>query len=152
MFLNLNLLIRKKFLKWNTGLLNEQKYLIKKNYFPSFPNPHIRTNAFVISSEKFRSFSKLRSIPTTKIEAFKLESGYNGLSRFVFSQGLRCLVVNSKGQFHDYKTWPDSQTFRIPGQNGLMICDNQTRAYDLSNYFHKRMMELSAWGKILTNR
>jgi len=127
-------------------------YLSKFRNFPSFPNPHLRTNAFVISSALFRDFRNARSIPRNKIDAFKLESGYLGLSRFVFDRGLRCLVIDATGGAHERTAWQSSQTFRTPGQTRLLIGDNQTRTYADGSVRHRRMVELSAWGVFLTER
>ena len=67
-------------------------------------------------------------------------------------EGLRCLVVDADGQPHEHAAWQKSQTFRTPGQPGLMITDNQTRSYDTGTVPQRRMMELSAWGVFLTER
>lgn len=43
--------------------------------FPSFPNPHLRSNAFLLKRSHFIDFCRDKAIPKTKLDAWKLESG-----------------------------------------------------------------------------
>src|ERR1039457_755109 len=63
---------------------------VRKKLFPPFPNPHLRTNGFIISRELLNSVSKRRI--RTKLDAHRFESGRDGLSGSIRSMGL-CLVV-----------------------------------------------------------
>lgn len=127
------------------------RYLRKKNVFPSYPNPHLRSNALFLKSEIFKNFCKAQSIPSTKEDALILECGSGSITNFVMSLGLDIRVVGADGQSFSPHAWVQSKTFRTPGQTNLLIHDNRTRLYDSSNRFLKRAIERRTWGNPLTN-
>ena len=73
-------------------------YLWRLRKFPGFPNPHLRTNVFVVSRETFRSldFGKIGS----KNDTWKLESGRNGISRQIERRGGRAVCVSHRPPGH----------------------------------------------------
>lgn len=113
-----------------------------------FPNPHIRTNAFLIRKE-----TMLRVWPRrfrTKAACYLFESGRNSLTRRV-ERIFKFAVVASRGgsiySFGDcgYKV---AWTFRTPSQNyNLIIADNQTRQYAADSATERARLERLAWGK-----
>ena len=118
--------------------------------FPRFPNPHLRSNALIISRRTFVSFADAGRLPSGKADAQFLESGRGGLTAFLRSRGLRTVVVGADGQSFEVEDWIASGTFRVPGQANLMIADNQTRAYEGADRSMRRILEFAAWGKTLT--
>lgn len=120
--------------------------------FPAFPNPHLRSNAFMVTRERFVSFAGGRSIPKSKQEAHILESGRNGLSAYLRSLGLRVLVVGADGIAYNPNEWIRSCTFRSPDQLNLLVSDNQTRNYQEAGFYLKRRLENAAWGQVLSLR
>lgn len=124
--------------------------------FPAFPNPHLRSNAFILRRSLFQDFTGDRTPPYTKREAFQLECGRQGMTRWLKARGLAALVVAAGGEWYATGQWMASGTFRTPGhapQNGrLLISDNQTRGYDAAAPFSRRIMERSAWGRAFTPR
>ena len=121
-------------------------WLVRFHRFPTFPNPHLRSNAFLMQRQLFNDFFQQRNIPKRKRDAWDLESGFNGLTHWVESKNLKAVVVDSGGnQFHSTE-WMRARTFRHPQQGGLLIEDNQTRAYDRCSEDERWHMELSAWG------
>ena len=56
--------------------------------FPQFPNPHLRSNAFIIARSLFQEFMARSDVPRSKHDAFALESGRHGLSRFFNAKGI----------------------------------------------------------------
>ena len=118
--------------------------------FPQFPNPHLRSNAFIIARSLFQEFMARSDVPRSKHDAFALESGRNGLSRFFNAKGLRPVVVTANGRTVDASAWDDCGVFRCPGQPALMVNDNQTRAYDATTGDVRRVMERAAWGRTFT--
>jgi hypothetical protein len=113
--------------------------------YPSFPNPNIRTNAFMIRRRQLLSF-----VPSSqrmkKHESYLFESGANSLTRFILDQGLRAMVVNCDGEMYDVEEWPRSRTFRLGDQAGLLVRDNQTRRYDRLAPAQKRLIAYMTWG------
>ncbi|MBI1175192.1 MAG: hypothetical protein GC139_08000 [Sideroxydans sp.] len=114
-------------------------------YFDSFPNYHLRTNAFMISSEIWNrlDFSPIRS----KMDALKFESGKKGLTRQVLGLGKQVLVVGRDGIGYDMASWSTSGTFWQSEQENLLVTDNQTRNYQGGSSERRAFLSFSAWGK-----
>lgn len=118
--------------------------------FPSFPNPHLRTNALLVNRELFVSFCSGRDVPRSKRDAHILESGRRGFTVYLESLGLRTLVVGADGVTYVPDAWIRSGTFRVPDQSNLLVSDNQTRYYEKAASKLKRRLENAAWGQALT--
>lgn len=93
--------------------------------FPAFPNPHLRSNGFLCSKSYFLSLPYPEA-PNDKMEGFKFESGYGGLSHKARTEGKRLLVVDRAGQNYDVEDWPHSATFRSATAENLLVSDNTT--------------------------
>jgi hypothetical protein len=124
-------------------------FILNRRYFPDFPNPHIRSNAFMIRTAHLREFALQSRMPTTKRDAHKLESGHKGLSRFIEAKNLGMLLCGADGASHLPDRWADSGIFCCPGQRNLLISDNLTREYEERTPQQKRQLELALWGRIL---
>jgi hypothetical protein len=96
--------------------------------FPAFPNPHIRSNAFMIRPDNVRDLRI--EIPKTKQAAMCFESGKGGLTALIRQAGLSALVVGRNGVAYDVRDWAKSNTFRLGKQSNLLIYDNQTRNFE----------------------
>lgn len=96
--------------------------------FPLFPNPHLRTNAFMLRTSHARRYFSDRIIDE-KADAWRFESGTNSLTQQVFASGLACLIVGRNGCGYGHKSWTQSETFRQGLQSNLLIFDNVTRSY-----------------------
>lgn len=114
----------------------------------SFPCLHLRSNAFITRRESFLEFSDNSKIPKNKRGAHALESGLHSLTSFFHNKGLRAVVVGKNGKAYLPDEWPASQTFRVPGQSNLLVCDNQTNNYEVANVALKRRLEWAAWGRL----
>lgn len=95
--------------------------------FPSWPNPHIRSNGFAIRTNTLRRFSP--QMVRTKHDALHFESGSRGLTATLAREG-RVLVADRNGATYDIADWPKSRTFRLGDQLGLLLTDNQSRSFD----------------------
>ena len=93
-----------------------------------FPNPHLRSNAFLLRRSLFVEFAAQARFPRTKRDTHRLESGRKGLTRFMQSRGLAPVVVGRDHQAYASAQWIEARTFRTPGQPNLLISDNQTRS------------------------
>jgi hypothetical protein len=117
---------------------------VNRLLWPRFPNPAIRTNAFLVSREVLNS---VRSADGTKRSAYRFESGRNGLSATVRKQGGALLIVGRDGKAYSERDWPSAGIFRSRNQENLLIADNRTREY--ANASSQRRSELStiSWGR-----
>lgn len=122
-------------------------FAMNVRHFPYFPNPHLRSNAFLVRRKLFNEFVQIRDIPHNKRDAHRLESGKIGFTRYLINRGLTPLVVGLNGMSYEPLQWISSDTFRVPHQHNLLISDNQTMAYEKANQNLKRRLEISAWGQ-----
>ena len=132
-------------------LINFRKYKLMlkaffywRSLFKPFPNPHLRSNAFMIRRDIFLS---LKRIPIkNKLDAYRFESGRNGMTIQILKKGLHALVIDKHGKTYEPHEWKDSKTFWWANQENLMISDNQTRIYDNASPAEKEFMSKTAWG------
>jgi len=111
--------------------------------FGRYPNPHIRTNAFMIDRERFLS---LHSIPfRRKADVYKFESGRNSMTSQILQMKLKVRVVDRSGGTYDIDAWRSSSTFWTGNQENLMIADNMTRKYALGSSQLRLLLENCAW-------
>jgi len=116
--------------------------------FPPFPNPHIRSNGFMIERERFIALSErpLRS----KADASLFESGHNSITTQLRRAGLGAIVVGGDGVGYSVNDWPRSRTFRLGEQENLLITDNHTRAFAAMSEPAKAAHALMTWGEYLS--
>ena len=119
-------------------------------FFPGFPNPHLRSNAFLIRRALFTVFTADKPVPADKRGALVLECGHAGFTRFLAARGLRAVVAGADGQVYEQEHWPDSRTHCVPDRANLLVSDNRTRAYDAAAPFSRREMERAVWGRTFT--
>lgn len=116
--------------------------------FPVFPNPHIRSNAFVINRELFCQITK-ELVIREKIDAFHFESGPQSMTRQILAMGREILLVGRNGRGYSPEWWPTSDTFRLGTQSNLLVADNQTRNFTALRWPEKREFVLRTWGYYL---
>ncbi len=112
-----------------------------------FPNPHIRSNAFVMRRDLFLSLDLPE--PQTKMDACMLEAGPRSITRQVLDLGLAAEIVNGNSERWDI-TGPapwESRTFRWGGQEQLLVADNRTDAYTQAPADERAYLERLAWGE-----
>lgn len=109
-----------------------------------FPNYHLRTNAFIISSE---TMLKLKCpVLESKFDAYLFESGKNGLTQQILKMGKEVLVVGKDGVGYDKVRWNESKTFRQSDQENLLVADNQTQMYQQADAETRLRLSQLAWG------
>lgn len=121
-----------------------RRLIIFPIYFYSFPNYHLRTNAFMISSEKFRKL-KFFTIKS-KVDAYKFESGKHGLTRQILGLGQQALIVGKDGSDYDMTVWNKSNTLWQSDQQNLLVSDNLTRDYQHGSPERRAFLSYCAWG------
>ena len=115
--------------------------------FPKFPNPHIRSNGFIIRRDRMLSFapSRMRS----KVDASLFESGKAGLTARLRFAGLSAVIVGRNGECFDVADWPGSETFRLGRQANLLVADNHTRAFASMSDGARVAIARMTWGDYL---
>jgi hypothetical protein len=114
-------------------------------YFEPFPNFHIRTNGFMVARD---TMLKIHSgLLLTKMQAYRLESGRNSITRQIEKMGLEAIVVGKDGVGYGKNEWNVSNTFWCQTQSNLLISDNQTRKYDAEDRECRSSWERFAWGQ-----
>ena len=111
--------------------------------FPHFPNPHIRSNAFLVRRVD------LLAIPLEdkgKIAACNFESGAAGLSISVLKRGLDILVVGADGVGYTMDQWATCGSFRSGDQSNILVSDNQCQVFDNYSPEVKRAHQIMTWG------
>lgn len=118
--------------------------------FLPFPNPHLRTNAFLISRDLMNALWP--AVTLTKRAAHRWESGRSGFSRQVLSRNLRVILVGRDGCAYDSADWKRSGVFRQGNQENLLMADNKTREYETAGYDVRRRLSIAAWGEDLSDQ
>jgi hypothetical protein len=113
-------------------------------FFPSFPNPHVRTNGFMMRRSVFNELQ--RTFFIRKIDAHRFESGNRGLTRQVMAIGLRPLVVGRDGMGYEVSDWAKSMTLWQGEQQNLLIADNRTDDYLRGTDQVRLFLSEFAWG------
>jgi hypothetical protein len=123
---------------------------LRRRQFPLFPNPHVRTNAFMMARETMLALAW--KPVRTKTAAWKLESGRNNITRQVWQRGLEALVVGRDGEAYARDRFFESNTFRRADQPNLLVADNRTREWDEADPARRRWLAELAWGKDAARR
>jgi len=116
----------------------------KRLLYPVFPNPHLRTNGFMIRRELMMSLRP--QLTLTKRMAYRFEAGARSMTNQVLSARKTILVVDKIGEQYDIDDWMGSKTFWECDQENLMISDNQTRKYQASDFDMRELFHWYAWG------
>ena len=90
-------------------LLSPFGYLYCFVEFGRHPNPHIRTNAFMIERSRFLSLN----FPSFKKkgDGYKFESSRRSMTKQIMAQGLNPVVVDRAGNVYSISEWRLSSTF-----------------------------------------
>jgi hypothetical protein len=114
-----------------------------RHSFPSFPNFHLRTNAFMAARP---TLLQIRSgLMLFKHAAYAFESGRDSITNQTIHLGLKPLVVARSGEAFEKERWHLSNTFRQLLQENLLIADNQTDAYAVADATGRAMFSRQAW-------
>jgi len=119
------------------------EYVRRFYEYGRFPNPHIRTNAFMIERELFLSLNF--PVFASKQDVYRFESGRKSLTRQVLANGLKPVVVGRDGVVYEISEWRLSSTFWTNEQDNLVVADNRTRDYAQAKQLFRRRLENGAW-------
>ena len=115
--------------------------------FPPFPNPHIRSNGFMVPRTRLLSSGVTGIVSKSDANAF--ESGRKSLTAQFRRAGLATIVVGADGRSYGVADWWRSGTFRLGEQLNLMISDNHTRAFTGMSKAAAIVQSRLTWGDYL---
>ncbi len=114
--------------------------------FKLFPNPHVRTNGFLIKGIDLISLNFDRKLLKNKIETNYFESGRQNITIQLQKKGFEVGIVNSDSIFFEVKRWKESDTYCLNNQEKLIFTDNRTSEYQFSNLNKRAKMTKFCWG------
>ncbi len=115
--------------------------------FRPFPNPHLRSNAFMISRQLLIDLGF--KLDNTKGATNRFESGPEGLPTGLARRGLSSVLVGADGVAYEVTDWPKSATFRLGDQANVLVTDNQTRGFTAMSKWQKALHVRMTWGDFL---
>jgi hypothetical protein len=124
-------------------LLRATLYPYRLYEFGRHPNPHIRTNAFMMRRDVFLSLRV--GTFRRKMDAYRFESGRHSMTRQIRARGLCPVVVDRWGKVYGIPDWKSSSTFWIGAQDNLLVADNQTFGYATGSAERRRILKNYAW-------
>ncbi len=105
-----------------------------------FPNPHIRTNAFLTTRKILLNHPFTGQ---TKNDCYEYECGTLSLTDKVW----QVRIVGADGTAYDIEDWRGSRTFRLGNQENLLVGDKHSRAYDAATPEERARLTELAWGR-----
>ncbi len=117
---------------------------LERRDFPRFPNPHVRTTAFIIERERLLALNLQDA--HDKRATYLLESGRRSISRQMLDRGLRAVVVGRDQRVYKLTSWPASCTYRSGRQENLLVADRRTRDWEEASPRLRRRLSRDAWG------
>lgn len=112
--------------------------------FSLFPNPHIRSNCFMIYSEDFLDLKLINC--KNKLDTWRNESGRFGMSNQLLTKKFELYVINNDNKKFSIKDWIKSNTYAVGRQSKLLISDKHSREYMLLNKNKKKIYKKNIWG------
>ncbi len=134
-------------MQWET-LTRPGAVLFPFRDFRPFPNPHLRSNAFMISRQLLIDLDF--KLDNTKGATNRFESGPDGLPTALAQRGLSSVLVGADGVGYEVADWPKSVTFRLGDQANVLVTDNQTRGFSAMSKWQKTLHERMTWGDFLS--
>jgi len=117
----------------------------RRREYDSFPNPHVRTSAFML--ERALALELGLDRVRDKSDAYRLESGRQGITREIQRRGLRAVVVDRNGLAYDAQDWARAGTYRSAEQRNLLVADNRTNDWQRGSRAQRRRMSRRTWGR-----
>jgi hypothetical protein len=121
-------------------------FYISRLFFPKFPNPHIRTNAFAIRRDAFLSLRFNMAFIKTRLGSYVAESGYKSICNQLSAKKLDSVLVGLNYEISIKNNWRSNNIFWNGDQSNLLISDNQTKKYDNGSDSERDFLKNIAWG------
>lgn len=118
--------------------------------FPPFPNPHVRTNGFMIRRDHFLATKKFPV--TSRLGALFYESGWLSLTRQIRARGLQTLLIDRHGDAYTPDRWSEAHCFRSDRQEDVIVRDNRTLEFEDAAPARKQQLQRLTWGEDYARR
>jgi hypothetical protein len=115
--------------------------------FQPFPNPHVRSNGFMVQRERLLQFA--RSQIKSKLDACAFESGADSVTVQLRRAGFSAITVDSCGRGYDVEDWWRGRLFRLGNQEDLLLTDNQSRSFNTMSPGARATHIRMTWGDYL---
>jgi hypothetical protein len=136
-----------RFVRGGTRLIWPGASSFNIRLFPPFPNPHIRSNGFMLRREQLLALHP--STTPRKVDASLFESGVDSLTAKVRRRGYSAVVVGRDSHGYEVAEWHKSGTFRLGDQRNLLIADNHTRAFEAMSAGARLTHARMTWGSYI---
>lgn len=147
---------KNRILKLNFDLIDLKKVIyFRFNFYPSV-GVHLRTNAFMVKRSIFLAIKRppvrpfilslIFNLNSKKIRSFCFEHGSNSFSQQLLKCGYKILVIDKFGNGLQVNDWAHSNTYHNGLQENLLVQDNQTLKYHVSNSENKNKLKYGTWG------
>jgi hypothetical protein len=113
--------------------------------YPRFPNPHIRTTAFIV--ERAIVMAMNLDAAKDKRATYLLESGRRSVTRQILERDLRVVVTGRDGHIYGVKDWAAARTYRSGEQDNLLVADRRTEDWRTASPRLRRRLSRDAWGE-----
>jgi hypothetical protein len=122
-----------------------KKKIKAKKAFTEFPNPHLNTANFLINGNDLYKYLKNKRF-NNKYDTWKIESGFDSLTRFFKKKKFRLFVVNSEGEKFYENNWMYSETYHYKDQSKSLMSDKHSRKYLKLNKLGRSKSQKAVWG------
>jgi hypothetical protein len=112
----------------------------------SYPNPHMRTTAFMIERKLMLELDWHEPV-LTKEDAYAAENGPRSITTQILERGLGAVVVGRDGCGYPVERWYESNTFWSGDQGNLLIADKATLDYPDGYRYRRRQKTFAAWNR-----
>ena len=112
-----------------------------------FPNPHLRSNAFMLDRALLLDLGFV--LDDTKTACNLFECGREGIMVRLARRGLAPRLVGADGTAFAVEDWPRSRTFRLGDQSNVLVLDNQVRNFAAMSRWQKALHTRITWGDYL---
>jgi hypothetical protein len=109
-----------------------------------FPNPHIRTCAFMMKRDLFLEYADGHKFPETKEDTWEIEHCEGSLTNFVLNRDGQAVVVNSDGKIFYPADWEKAQTYITLDSKAIMD-DKWARRYAFTDEYLRTKIEMENW-------
>jgi hypothetical protein len=82
-----------------------------------------------------------------KLSALMLESGHDSVTNQLMRLGLRPIMVGRDGTGYEKEEWSTVNVFRQGNQENLLVADNQTDLYAMTDISGRGQLSGLAWGE-----
>lgn len=120
--------------------------LLNLKNFPIYPNPHIRSNCFMISAKNFTKLILNKKFKYKKLGTWLNESGRNGMTNQIKKLKYKIYIINSDNKKFEIDKWIYSQTYALGDQEKLIISDKFSRIYEKAEINEKKKISKNVWG------